>query len=74
MEQMPMDDFLLLIGRSAGIVGVIICAVAGATRGTGAYALGNFQAGTLLLVGMAAMIVGCLCFLTVLTNRERAKR
>jgi len=25
------------------------------------------------LVGMAAMIAGCLCFLTVLTNRERAK-
>ena len=68
-----MDDFLLLIGRSAGIVGVLICAVAGATRGTGAYAVGNFQAGTLLLVGMAAMIAGCLCFLTVLTNRARAK-
>jgi hypothetical protein len=68
-----MDDLLLLIGRSAGIVGALISAVAGATRATGAYALGNFQAGTLLLVGMAAMMVGCLCFLTVLTNRERAK-
>jgi hypothetical protein len=68
-----MDDFLLLIARAAGIVGVLISTVAGATRGTGAYTLGNFQAGTLLLVGMAAMIVGCLCFLTVLTNRERAK-
>jgi hypothetical protein len=68
-----MNDFLLRIGRLVGIVGVVICAVAGATRGTGAYALGSFQAGTLLLVGMAAMIAGCLCFLTVLTNRERAK-
>jgi hypothetical protein len=69
-----MDDFLLLIGRSAGIVGVLLSVVAGAMRGTGAYALGSFQAGTLLLVGMAAMIVGCLCFLTVLTNRGRARR
>jgi hypothetical protein len=68
-----MDNFLLRIGRLAGIVGVLISAVAGATRGVGAYALGNFQAGTLLLVGMAAMIAGCLCFLTVLTNGERAK-
>jgi hypothetical protein len=68
-----MDDFLLLIGRAAGIVGVLISAVAGATRGTGGYTLGSFQAGTLLLVGMAAMIVGCLCFLNVLANRERAK-
>jgi hypothetical protein len=68
-----MDDFLLWIGRLAGIVGVLISAVAGATRGAGAYALGNFQASTLLLVGMAAMIAGCLCFLTVLTNGGRAK-
>ncbi len=68
-----MDDFLLWIGRLAGMVGMLVSAVAGATRSTGAYALGNFQAGTLLLVGMAAMIAGCLCFLTVLTNRTRAK-
>lgn len=68
-----MDDFLLWIGRLAGIVGVLIAVVAGATRSTGAYALGSFQAGTLLLVGIAAMIAGCLCFLTVLTNRERAR-
>ena len=67
-----MDDFLLWVGRLAGMVGVLISAIAGATRGAGVYALGNFQAGTLLLVGMAAMIAGCLCFLTVLTNRVLA--
>ena len=68
-----MDDFLLWIGRISGIVGVLISAIAAATRGIGAYALGNFQAGTLLLVGIAAMMVACLCLLTVLTNRERAR-
>lgn len=68
-----MDDFLLWIGRVAGIVGVVIAAVAVATRGVGAYALGSFQAGTLLLVGMAAMLGACLCLLAVLTNRERTK-
>lgn len=67
-----MDDFLLWIGRLAGIVGVLVSVIAGATRGAGVYALGNFQVGTLLLVGMAAMIGGCLWFLTVLTNHERA--
>lgn len=69
-----MDDFLLRIGRLAGIVGVTISAIAGAVRASGAYTLGNVEAGTLLLVGMAAMIAGCLCFLAVLTNRQRTKR
>jgi hypothetical protein len=68
-----MDDFLLWIGRVSGIVGVLVSALAVATRGAGAYALGNFQAGTLLLAGIAAMVVACLCLLTVLTNRERAR-
>ena len=68
-----MDDVLLWIGRAAGIVGVVVSVVAGVSRGMGAYVLGNFEAGTLLLVGMAAMIAGCLCFLAVLTNRELAK-
>jgi len=68
-----MDDFLLWIGRVSGIAGVLVSAIAAVTRGTGAYSLGNFQAGTLLMVGIAAMMVACLCLLTVLTNRERAR-
>ena len=68
-----MHDFILWLGRIGGVAGVSISAVAVGTRFAGLYALGHFQAGTLLLVGMAAMIFGCLCFLYVLTNREHAK-
>ena len=68
-----MDDFLLWTGRLAGIVGVLTSGIAGATRAAGVYTLGNFQASSLLLVGMAAMIAGCLCFLAVLTNREQTQ-
>jgi len=36
-----------------------------------AYFASGFQIGTLLLVGMAGMIIACFCFLFVLTMRPR---
>ncbi len=68
-----METLLVWIGRLAGAVGVLVGAVAAAVRVTGSYWLGGFQLGTLLLGGMAAMMVGCLCFLAVLVNRALAK-
>jgi len=65
-----MDNSLLSVGRLAGIVGVLIAAIAGATRLTGRFSLAGFEVGTLLLVGVAAMVFACLCFLVVLTNRR----
>ena len=69
-----MDNLLVWIGRATGLVGVLLCAVAGALRLSGHYWLGNFQVGTLLQAGIAAMIAGCLCFLAVLTDRSKAGR
>ena len=69
-----MDDLLLRIGRVAGVGGVLLCAVAAIARISGQYWLGSFQAGTLLQVGMAAMIAACLCFLTVLVERSKTGR
>jgi len=67
-----MNDLLLWVGRMAGVAGVLLCAVAGAARIGGHYWLGSFQVGTLLQVGMAIMIAGCLGFLAVLTQRSKA--
>ena len=64
-----METVLLWIGRLAGLLGVIVCLVAAGARLTGAYWIGGFQAGTLFLTGVAAMTLGCLALLLVLTMR-----
>jgi hypothetical protein len=47
--------------------------VAVVARVSGAFWLGGFQVGTLLQVGVAAMVLGCLSFLAALTDRFRAR-
>lgn len=64
-----MEVLLVTLGRLAGIAGAVVCAVAGVARLTGAYRLGGFQVTTLLEVGVALMVLGCLCFLAVLLER-----
>jgi len=64
-----MQILLLAIGRLAALSGVLVCALAGGARLAGAYWLGGFQVTTLLQVGIAAMVLGCLCFLIVLLER-----
>jgi hypothetical protein len=62
---------LLWVGRSAGAVGVLLCVVAAVVRMRGVYALAGFQVGTLLLAGMAAMLVGCLGYIAAVAERDR---
>ena len=69
-----MEQLLVWIGRCAGIGGVALCAIAIVARLSGAFWLGGFQVGTLLQVGMAAMLVGCLAFLAVITEQLRGRR
>ncbi len=64
-----MRKLLVWIGRLAGIAGVALCAVAVVARLVGAYWLAGFQVGTLLLVGVAGMVLGCLAYLAALTER-----
>ena len=68
-----MEELLVWIGRLAGVAGVALCAVAVVARLVGAYWLGGFQVGTLLQVGVAAMVLGCLGYLAALTERFRAR-
>jgi hypothetical protein len=64
-----METLLIWTGRLAGLAGVVVCVIAGATRLSGAHWLGQFQATTLLQVGVAGMVLGCLCLLMVLLER-----
>lgn len=65
-----MDNLLLWLGRLAGVAGVAMIVVAAATRLTGAYWLGGFQVGTVLLGGTAALAAGCFALLLVMTSRS----
>jgi hypothetical protein len=64
-----MRDLLLWIGRLGGIVGVLMSAVAVFARYRGTYNVAGFQVGTLLLAGIATMVVGCLAYLAFMAER-----
>ena len=67
-----MRTLLLWMGRIGGVAGVILCAVAMVVRLRGEFNFGGFQVGTLLLGGMAAVLLGCLGYLAFLAERERS--
>ena len=66
-----MNKLLRWMGRSAGIIGVLLCVLSVVARAAGMYVLGTFQVGTLLQAGMAMMILGCLAYLAVLVDGAR---
>ena len=65
-----MNNLLVWLGRLAGVVGLLLIVVAVAVRLTGAYWLGAFQVGTVLLGGTAALAAGCFALLLVVTSRS----
>jgi hypothetical protein len=66
-----MNDLLLWLGRVAGAAGLVVCAVAGLLRLSGAYWVSGFQVGTLLLAGTASLVAGCFFLLLIATRRSR---
>ena len=66
-----MENFLLWMGRIAALAGVFVCVCAVYGRLTGTYYFGGFQVGTLLQAGIVALLVACVCFLTILIERPR---
>jgi hypothetical protein len=66
-----MAHLLLWVGRIGGAVGVLMCVIAVLARIRGVYGLAGFQTGTVLLAGIAAMLVGCLGYLAVVAERDR---
>jgi hypothetical protein len=67
-----MNQLLRWTGRISGLIGLLVCIAAVFARAGGAFVLGNFQVGTMLQAGMAAMILGCLAYLAVLVDGARA--
>ncbi len=70
MEEGQLEILLLWVGRLAGLLGVLICAVAIVNRLTGTYQLMGFNAGTVLQAGVTAMVLGCLGYLALLARRK----
>ena len=54
----------------AGGVGTLLCALGVGTRAAGLFWLAGFQAGTLLLAGIAGLTFGCFLLLTCLTLKD----
>jgi hypothetical protein len=67
-----LETLLLWIGRLGAAAGLVICAIAVVGRLRGVYNLAGFQIGTLLLAGIAAMLVGCLGYLAAIAERPRS--
>jgi hypothetical protein len=62
------DTLLRWIGRLGGAAGIVLCAVAVLMRLRGVYNFAGFQIGTLLLAGIAAMMVGCLAYVAAIAE------
>lgn len=65
-----MNATLLLLGRLAGFIGLILCLVAGFARLAGWHWFGSFEIVTLLQIGIGGMVFGCFCLLLALTGRR----
>lgn len=63
-----MLKLLGIIGDGAGILGVLICLVAGVARILGSYHVAGFEAITLFTGGIALMVLACLIKLHQLTS------
>ncbi len=65
-----MIELFANLGRAAGVIGLLLCLLAGALRLTGHYSVGNFQAITLLQLGIAGLVAGCFLLLWALSARR----
>lgn len=61
---------LIWLARIAAVAGVLLIAVAVVARVSGLYTLGGFSSGTILLGGMAAVLLACLGYVTALAERK----
>ncbi|MDQ6619784.1 MAG: hypothetical protein M3Z31_08825 [Pseudomonadota bacterium] len=69
-----MLSLLLWVARLAGVAGLLVTLLAVVTRGRGLYNVGSYAAGTLLLVGIALMVTGCLAYLASVAEGAAVQR
>jgi len=63
-----MDNSLVLLGRIAGVLGMLLCLISGISRLSGLHWLGGFETVTLLQGGIAGMVLGCFFLLLALSK------
>jgi hypothetical protein len=68
-----MDKLLLLVGRIAGIAGIACALASGLVRIGGRHWIAGFEALTVLQVGIAGMMLGCFCLLSVLVQNSMSR-
>ncbi len=66
-----MNTALLRGGQLIGLCGMFLMLDSVAMRLLGFYAVGVFQTGTLLLAGIAAVVVACFMLLLVIAGRAQ---
>ncbi len=69
-----MDKWMFQGGRAAGLLGLAMILFAVGARLAGFYVVGGFQAVTILVGGMGALLVGCFGLLWTLAARTTAPR
>jgi hypothetical protein len=65
------SNLLILIGRLAGILGVVLGAASVAARAMGIFFIGSLQVGTLLQASIASMVLGALAYAAAVAERRR---
>jgi hypothetical protein len=65
-----MERLMLRGGRAAGLLGLLLIGFAVLVRLAGYYTIGGFQAVTLLVAGMGAVMVGCFGLLWAMTAKS----
>jgi len=66
-----MQKIIGFLGEMIGIAGVALCAVSGLWRLFGQYLLLGYEMGTLFLLGIGLMVMGCLAQLYVIRRELR---
>ena len=70
MEEDQLQNYLSSAGRVAGLLGVLICAVALVARLSGVFEIMEIRTGAVFQAGVAAMVLGCLGYLELLARRK----
>ena len=66
-----MEAKLLLIGRIAGLLGLLLVVASVLARVAGVFMVGPLQTGTLLMGGVAGLATGCFLLLWSMSAQSR---
>tara|TARA_R110000823_G_scaffold210224_14_gene340598 strand:- start:36528 stop:36731 length:204 start_codon:yes stop_codon:yes gene_type:complete len=66
-----MHKNIIILGSITGVLGALICAVAGLGRVAGYFGILGFQSSTLFIVGIGLMVFACLVKLEEMASQRR---